>query len=118
MCRSKISVRDVETTDEKNEFLGGIHVDTADAVTTDPWVASIVVNERSINFKIDTEADVPVISNQDYNLAKDGPLSLATKNEWYKSRHTGCTWPVYSAAKMNRRKSYNNVRNLCGQWTH
>ena len=61
MCRSKISVRDVETTDEQDEFLGGIHVDTANAVTTDPWVTSIVINERCINFKIG--ADVIVISN-------------------------------------------------------
>ena len=48
---SQISLSQVETTDEQNKFLEGIHVDTANAVTTNPWVASIVVNERSINFK-------------------------------------------------------------------
>ena len=79
MCRSKLSVRDVEITEQQNQFLGGIHVDTANAVTTSPWVTPIHVNKRVVNFKIDTGADVTVISNKEYDPAKDGPLSPANK---------------------------------------
>ena len=82
MCRSKLSVRDVETTEQQNQFLhflGGIYVDTANAVITSPWVTPIHVNKRVVNFKIDTGADVTVISNKEYDPAKDGPLSPANK---------------------------------------
>ena len=79
MCRSKLSVRDVETTEQQNQFLGGIHVDIANAVTTSPWVTPIHVNKTVVNFKIDTGADVTVISNKEYDPAKDGPLSPANK---------------------------------------
>ena len=60
MCRSELSVRDLDTTNELNQFLEGIH---PNAVTTSPRITPIYVNKRVVNFKIDTGADVTVISS-------------------------------------------------------
>ena len=78
MCRTKGIVREVKT--DQEEFLGAIHVDTAD--TDDegkPWTTTLELNERALTFKIDTGADVTVISQSDYNAEKDGPLSPPSK---------------------------------------
>ena len=78
MCRTKHVVREVNT--EQKDFLGAIHVDTADIDHKEkPWTAAIELNERMLTFKIDTGADVTVISQSDYNEEKDGPLSPPSK---------------------------------------
>ena len=79
MCRTKLPSRNIDATEEQNEFLGTIYVDTADANTTIPWVTPININMRVVNFKIDTGADVTVISEKEYDSAKDGPLTSASK---------------------------------------
>ena len=80
MCRTKHCIRDIEEAERQDEFLGGIHVDSADANTaTSPWVTQININDRVVNFKIDTGADVTVISDKEYDSVKDGPLSPANK---------------------------------------
>ena len=80
MCRTKHCIRDIEEAERQDEFLGGIHVDSADAnTTTSPWVTQININDRVVNFKIDTGADVTVISDKEYDSVKDGPLSPANK---------------------------------------
>ena len=80
MCRTKTAIREVQT--EQEDFLGVIHVDTADTdhrSGENPWTAPIVLNERELTFKIDTGADVTVISQSDYSEEKDGPLSPPSK---------------------------------------
>ena len=72
-------MRDVETTEQHNQFLGGIHVYTANAVTISPWVTPIYVNKRVVNFKIDTGADVTVVSNKEYD-PKMAHFLLLTKH--------------------------------------
>jgi len=48
--------------------MGAVYVESEaiDAVHN-PWVTSVNLNKRAITFKIDTEADVTVISEADYN---------------------------------------------------
>ena len=60
--------------------MGAVHADTEaiDAVHT-PWVTSVNLNKRAITFKIDTGADVTVVSEADYNKDTDGPLSTCNK---------------------------------------
>ena len=53
VCRSK-TVGDVTTGDV---FLGTIQEDKSE-----PWTVTILVNHKSITFKLDTGADVTVIS--------------------------------------------------------
>ena len=78
MCRTKLS--GIETTEEQKEFLGTIQVDTANSnIATSPWTAPIKANERVVNFKIDTGADVTVIPTKQYDSVKDGPLMPVKK---------------------------------------
>ena len=78
MCKTKTVIREVQT--EQEDFLGAIHVDTADTDHRDnPWTAAIDLNERELTFKIDTGADVTVISHSDYSEESDGPLSPPSK---------------------------------------
>ena len=60
--------------------MGAVHADTEaiDAVHN-PWVTSVNLNKRAITFKIDTGADVTVVSEADYNKDTDGPLSTCNK---------------------------------------
>ena len=60
--------------------MGAIHADSEaiDAVHN-PWVTSVNLNKRAFTFKIDTGADVTVISDADYNKETDGPLSTCNK---------------------------------------
>ena len=63
---------------EQEDFLEAIHVVTADTdhrSGENPWTAAIGLNERELTFKIDTGANVTIISHSDYNEEKDGPLS-------------------------------------------
>ena len=54
--------------------------DSADANTiTSSWVTQININYRVVNFKIDTGADMTVISDKEYDSVKNGPLSPANK---------------------------------------
>ena len=49
--------------DSQDEFLGIIHSETDSLSSTEaPWTTKLEVNGRSIGFKIDTGADVTVIS--------------------------------------------------------
>jgi len=82
LCKSKAvpkGVREVQE-DSEDDFMGAVHADSEaiDAVHN-PWVTSVNLNKRAITFKIDTGADVTVISDADYNKETDGPLSTCNK---------------------------------------
>ena len=86
LCRSKAvprSIREIQE-DSDDDFMGAIHVDTADSeainAVQNPWVTSVNLNKRVITFKIDTGADVTVISDTDYNEIKMGHCLLATNS--------------------------------------
>ena len=67
-------IREVLVSDDsQDEFLGVIH-SAADSLssTETPWTTKLEVNDRNIDFKIDTGADVTVIS--EYISKQDGPL--------------------------------------------
>ena len=72
-------VREVQE-DSEDDFMGAVHADSEaiDAVYN-PWVTSVNLNKQAITFKIDTGADVTVISDADYNKETDGPLSTCSK---------------------------------------
>ena len=72
MCKSKpgTSVRTVYIVDTDSEvFLGTVHSDAAT-----PWTTTLVLNNRSLEFKVDTGADITVIPEADYCEERDGPL--------------------------------------------
>ena len=74
--RSKREVREVLISDDsQDKFLGIIYSETDSLTSTKtPWTAKLELNGRIIDFKIDTGADVTVISEQDYVSKQDGPL--------------------------------------------
>ena len=76
VCRSKREVREVLVSDDsQDEFLGVIHSETDSLSSTEaPWTTKLELNGRNIEFKIDTGADVTVISEQEYVSKQDGPL--------------------------------------------
>ena len=81
MCRSKKPVRELLVSDDsQDEFLGVIHSETDSLSSTEaPWTTNLELNGRNIEFKIDSGADVTVISEQEYLSEQDGPL---TKTNW------------------------------------
>ena len=98
-----------------------MHVDTANAVTTDPLVASIVVNKRSSNFKIDTGADVTAIRYQTRIMIqpKMAHFPLLPKKLNGPSQDTLVVHGQFTAQIERRYKSYSDAtRNLFGQWTY
>ena len=66
--RSKKLVREILVSyDIQDEFLGVIHSETDSLSSTEaPWTTNLVLNSRNIEYKIDTGADVTVISEQEY----------------------------------------------------
>lgn len=84
MCRSKKLVREVlvndDSQDSQDEFLGVIHSETDSLSSTEaPWTTNLELNGRNIEFKIDTGADVTVISEQEYLSKQDGPLTQTNR---------------------------------------
>ncbi len=81
MCRSAQSIRLIAA-DQEEEFIASIdeQVPTVDA-GDNPWVVTISINGSPVKFKIDTGADVSVISDTTYKaLAKKTPLKPAKKS--------------------------------------
>ena len=81
-------VREVQE-DSEDDFTGAVHANSeaTDAVHN-PWVTSVNLNKRAITFKIDTGADVTVISDANYNKETNGPLSTCSKQLSGPSRKT------------------------------
>ena len=76
-CRSKLGsgVKSIQSAADNTVFLDTISSETT---TTNSkavaWTANIVLNNRKLQFKVDTGADVTVISPQHYCRVRDGPL--------------------------------------------
>ena len=81
VCRSKKLVREVLVSDDsQDEFLGVIHSETDSLSSTEaPWTTNLELNGRNVEFKIDTGADVTVISEQEYLSEQDGPLTQTNR---------------------------------------
>ena len=64
ICRSKREVREVLISDDsQDQFLGVIHSETDLLSCIEaPWTTKLELNSRNIDFKIDTGANVTVIS--------------------------------------------------------
>ena len=67
MCRSK-SVATISANDADYEFLGAVTSSQVDAASTGgkPWVVNLQLNNHLMKFKIDSGADVTVITEADY----------------------------------------------------
>ena len=81
VCRSAQSIRLIAA-DQEEVFIASIdeQVPMVDA-GENPWVVTISINGSPVEFKIDTGADVSVISDTTYKaLAKKTPLKPATKS--------------------------------------
>ena len=62
-----------DSEDSQSEFLGTI---SADAVNSSkPWTAMLKLNNRALEFKVDTGADVTVVPESAYNPTEDGSWS-------------------------------------------
>lgn len=80
VCRStmtKSSVRTVETNNDN--FLGTIHSSEVSTVEESKWTRTLTLNQRNVEFKIDTGADVTVIPKSFYSKNQDGPLQPAER---------------------------------------
>ena len=83
-CKTKRKIDEItlesgETTDttstEAVEFL-----DSVDAVASGtPWVIQVQLNNRDLEFKVDTGADVTVLSEENYQPGRDGALETTTR---------------------------------------
>ena len=62
--------------DSREEFLGTVNTDTVS--TNKSWTAVLQLNNRAIEFKVDTGADVTVITKSVYCPNKDGKLEPAS----------------------------------------
>ena len=62
VCHTGKTVRAIEMEEDDDIFLGTVNV-SADAVsmTGSPWVIDLTLNGQSVQFKIDTGADITVI---------------------------------------------------------
>ena len=81
MCRSKVSVRAVEDTQEENadmqeDFLGAVHDSES---RSSLWSITLKVNGLPITFKIDTGVDVSIISESTFK-ALGLPLRPTTRS--------------------------------------
>ena len=82
-CKTKGGINEVKqdgdsdlTGDSGEEFLGTINADTVS--TNKPWIAVLQLNNRMIEFKVDTGADVTVIPECVYCPNEDGKLEPAS----------------------------------------
>ena len=83
-CKTKRKVNEVTleteattntTSAETVEFL-----DTVDAVASGtPWVIKVQLNNRDLEFKVDTGADVTVLPEGNYQPGRDGALETTTR---------------------------------------
>jgi len=80
MCKTtRAAITEVKVEPE-DDFLGTIHVDATDTENKENyWMTAIHLNEQIVNFKIDTGADVTVISQSDYDEERDDPPTPSTK---------------------------------------
>ena len=77
-CKTKTAIQEIQT--EQEDFLGAIHVNAADTDHREsPWITVVDINDRVLTFKIDTGADVTIISHSDYSAERDGSLSPPSK---------------------------------------
>ena len=81
VCRSKKLVREVLVSDDsQDEFLGVIHSEIDSLSSTEaPWTTNLELNGRNVEFKIDTGANIIVISEQEYLSEQDGPLTQTNR---------------------------------------
>ena len=83
-CKTKCKIDEItleskETTDttstETVEFL-----DSVDAVASGtPWVIQVQLNNRNLEFKVDTGANVTVLLEENYQPGRDGALETTTR---------------------------------------
>ena len=60
-----------------------------------PWTVKLTLNMHPMIFKIDTEEDVTVIVEKDYNMEQDAPLNPSTKSKSTTVAWIAWIWPVY-----------------------
>ena len=78
-CRTKKGLKEVTRESQSgDEFLGSVTIGTAKTPTdSDPWRVKLNLNNRSLDFKVDTSADVTVIPKKGYTPSLDGKVKTA-----------------------------------------
>ena len=81
-CKTKVGIKEVVqegdsdlTGDSGEEFLGTVTANTVS--TSKPWITELQLNNRALEFKVDTGADVTVIPESAY-CSKDAKLEPAS----------------------------------------
>ena len=75
MCRTKKLVETVYVNEDSELFLGTIHSEKGK-----PYLVNLALNERCVEFKIDTGADVTVIPISYFDQIRDGALQPPYKS--------------------------------------
>ena len=78
-CKTKVGIKEVKQdcdTSDSEEFLGTVNADTVS--TNKPWMAVVQLNNRALEFKVDTGADVTVIPESVYHPEEDSKLEAAS----------------------------------------
>ena len=81
--KTKVGIKEIKqegdsdfTSGNEGEFLGTVDADTVN--TSKPWTVVLQLNNRALEFKVDTGADVTVIPENAYLPRKDGELEPAS----------------------------------------
>lgn len=71
-CKTRVSIKEVNLDSDDEVFLGVVLEGTTGTKTL--WSMEIQLNNLSLEYKVDTGADVTVIPESDYQPERDGKL--------------------------------------------
>ena len=97
MSKPKVNEVYFDSDDEDDQgFLGSVESeDSIDSVEAKPWITNILIDGVNISFKVDSGADVTVISDKDFERFTGVKLVNAKKILCGPGKiQTGCTWKI------------------------
>ena len=112
-CKTKAKVQEIEIEDDQPLFLGEVSGDKT------AWKASIVLNDRQMEFKLDSGADVCVIPEKDFDrLGQNSKPPILTKSS--KTLYGPCRYKLSCKGKFKgslrlNQKTHDGRRNLRGR---
>ena len=64
------------------------------------WNTKVLLEKTSVNFKLDTGAEVMAITEETFKLL--GGITLIQVTSWSSKTKPQCTWPVYRSTLLQR----------------
>ena len=111
MCRSKPEISEVQNnynSDDEYEFLGELTTSDLGAINNNgngPWMTEVHVRGVPVKFKIDTGADVSVISEKDFLKVGKYPLQESDRKLYGPGKNELQVKGRFSATMSQMRKS-------------